>query len=125
MTDFWHNRTRVPPHFRCKGVVSLGDASRVTEGPHGAIRVGDVDLVAALEEKDAFSGPVRFQIEAVDGITTYEGELSISFGGGYSEYTPMETDELHVGSVYVLGALEDHDGEEIEIKVWWVEAIGK
>lgn len=48
---------------------------------------------------------------------TFDGDLFVETGWGYSEFTPMESDELKVGDHDLIEILSRHEGENITL---WV-----
>jgi hypothetical protein len=97
------------------GIVKLGDPCRVDrwEGePDGAVWIGDRDLVTEVEE--SFEGKT-VTIGIMD--EQFDGELFIETGWGYSEWTPMDSDQLHVGGHDILAILERYEGQHVKVVV--------
>jgi len=99
--------------LRFTGVVTEGDASRVSyDEDDGAIHIGDSDVIAGIDAA-AFSGPVTVAI-ADERFT--EDSLVTGLGWGYSEFTPLGDDRLTLGPhnlIEVLGRYVDQ-----EITMW-------
>lgn len=102
-----------------KGIVSLGDdpcrCGRADDGEkEGSIWIGDHDIVNEIEDAmyRFFNGEKR---KLIIGIAdeTFEGELFVQTGWGYSEWTPMESDELKVGEHDLIEILERYEGQNI------------
>ena len=99
--------------LRFEGEVTLGDTFRVyyDEEP-GAIRIGGIDLVDAVDEAK-FTKPVTVGI----ADETFDGDLFVETGWDYSEYTPMDPDVLKVGGHDLLEILSRYEGKSITV---WV-----
>lgn len=117
------------------GTVSSGDSSRVSycrehksdegclaacDDKDGALWIGDHDVVSEVGDV-TWAGPVNVAIASdfLLGNTTYAGALKIAEGWGYSEYTPMDSDELLVGPhdlLKIIGELEGRD-----VTVWFAD----
>lgn len=96
------------------GHVEAGDAYRhKLDEDHGAILIGGQDVVAMIGEAH-FTGPVTVAI--ADARFTAES-LRADLGWGYSEYTPMDKDELRAGDVDLLSVLDRYAGQTITM---WV-----
>ena len=94
--------------FRCEGIVSCGDSSRTSE-PEGAIIIGDVDVIDEIADI-----PMPAKVDVwINGECMASGECRTTEGWGYSEYTPMESDEAHVGDFDLIAALSAHEGKSI------------
>ena len=100
--------------MRFAGLLELGDECRVCGWEdEGAIRIGGVDVVdAVFEEK--WGGPLRVTI---NGQLFAEGLSDSALGYGYSEYTPLESDQWHVGERNVLDELQKYEGQEVVLEV--------
>lgn len=94
-----------------KGLVEEGDSYRCDDGPHGAIRIGNVDVVSRLN--GVFKKPVI--VGVCDEL--FSGELFIETGWGYSEYTPMDPDTFKVGPHDMVKIIQRHLGKEITLIV--------
>ena len=100
------------------GTVETGDPYRVTgsigfdDEKDGAIFIGGRDLVVEVDEA-IFDNPVIVSIEG----ECFEGALKTEQGWGYSEYTPMDADELKVGTNDILDKLEALEGTEVTVVV--------
>jgi hypothetical protein len=99
--------------LRFDGIVTRGeDPCRVdSQETQGAVRVGDRDLVEEVSET-TWSGPVTVAL----ADERYSGDLAYELGWGYSEYTPMDADELTVGPHDVIEILLRH--EDKSLTVW-------
>jgi hypothetical protein len=96
-----------------KGKIEFGDSCRVgNDDLDGAIHIGGVDVIAELEPKE-FNGKVTVAI----ADQRFTGDLSVDMGWGYSEYTPMESDELTVGAHDILKTLRQYEAGQ-EITLW-------
>lgn len=86
----------------------------------GALWIGEHDVVSEVGEV-AWSGPVTCAVYAgtLTGDTAFQGALRISEGWGYSEYTPIDPDELFVGPHDLLKIIGDLDGEDVT--VWFAD----
>lgn len=103
--------------LRFQGVVTLGDNYRVSyEGSpcdkNGAVWIDDHDVVSEIEDA-RFSGPVTVGI----ADETFDGDLFVDTGWGYSEYTPMDSDVLKVGGHDLIEILSRLEGKSITL---WV-----
>ncbi|GAA5417939.1 hypothetical protein Pryu01_03017 [Paraliobacillus ryukyuensis] len=97
-----------------KGKVELGDDCRVGLAEEdGAIRIGDKDVVREID--DTFSSDTKLTVGIAD--KTFTGELFVMCGWGYSEYTPMDSDELKVGEHNLISILQEHEDEEVTMFV--------
>lgn len=94
-----------------KGVVTLGDECRVSEGQEGAVWVGGVDIIERLEFLNGKKVIVGWMDEKFDG------ELFVETGWGYSEYTPMDSDQLKVGPHNLLSMLSEQEGKEVTLVI--------
>lgn len=100
--------------LKFEGVVTLGDPWRVSYGDDekdGSVWIGDSDVVDLIDEQ-------KFTSKVTVGIAdqTFDGDLFVETGWGYSEYTPMDPDVLKVGSHDLLEILQRHEGKSI--KMW-------
>jgi len=106
-----------------EGRVELGDSSRCSSNDDekdGALWIGARDVVSEIGEVK-WNGPVTCAIFAgkLTGDTAFQGALRIQEGWGYSEYTPIESDELFVGPHNLLKIIGDLEGDEIT--VWFAD----
>ena len=100
-----------------EGIVTLGDNFRVSyDGnpydKNGAVWIGDSDVVSEIDDAK-FSGPVTIGI----ADETFDGDLFVDMGWGYSEYTPMDPDVLKVGGHDLIEILSRSEGKSITL---WV-----
>lgn len=98
-----------------EGQVHVGDPYRVSghlDGLDGAIWIGHDDLVFELDNTN-FDGNVIVGI----GDESFDGDLFVETGWGYSEYTPVDPDQLKVGGSNILNILRGYEGEYITV---WV-----
>jgi len=98
--------------LKFQGVVALGDYCRCPwdDELSGAVHIGGVDVVDAVDEAK-FTGPVTVGI----ADETFDGDLFVDTGWGYSEYTPMDPDVLKVGDHDLLVILSRYEGENITL----------
>jgi hypothetical protein len=98
--------------LKFQGKVTTGNACRVgyEDERDGWIHIGDRDLLADVEEVK-WSGPVTVAI----GDDRFTGDLVAEEGWGYSEYTPVDSDELKVGRHNILEILDRREGEEVTV----------
>lgn len=97
--------------LRFEGEVTLGDTFRVYDDEEpGAIRIGGIDLVDAVDEAK-FTKPVTVGI----ADENFDGDLFVETGWGYSEYTPMDPDVLKVGGHDLLDILSRYEGKSITV----------
>ena len=95
--------------LKFRGKVESGDDCRVCdEGLRGAIFVGGVDVVDVM---DNHSGKFTFAV----ADQTFDGELFVEMGYGYSEWTPMGSDTLKVGDHDLIEILRRYEGQEITL----------
>ena len=95
--------------LKFKGIVKTGDACRVSDDDiDGSIFIGETDLVEVMSEHKG-----KFTFAIAD--KTFSGELFVSTGWGYSEWTPMESDELKVGDNDLIEILSRYEGQEITL----------
>lgn len=95
------------------GRISLGDAYRVDENEDwGAVFVGGVDLVQMVIDKK-FTKPVT--VAVMD--ERYHGDLVSDLGWGYSDWTPVDSDELKVGGHDLIEILSRMDGQAVRIVI--------
>ena len=89
-----------------QGVVTLGDECRVGfENEDGAVLIDGHDIIGEIDA-ESWANPVIVGI----GDERFLGELDVDLGWGYSEYTPMDSDKLKVGThdlVEVLRRMEN------------------
>lgn len=96
------------------GKVELGDGYRISnEYKSGAIFIGNIDVVSEID--DIFKDGTKLIIGIAD--KTFNGDLFVECGWGYSEYTPMDSDTLKVGDHDLINILEGYEDEEITM---WV-----
>lgn len=101
--------------LRFEGLVQNGDYCRVAYGDsdddlNGAVHIGGVDVVDAVDEAK-FTKPVTVGI----ADETFDGDLFVETGWGYSEYTPMDPDVLKVGGHDLLEILSRYEGKSITV----------
>jgi hypothetical protein len=100
--------------LKISGVVTAGDSSRTSDDDeNGAVIVGGCDVVAEIDKRK------RTGERVIIGIADerFDGDLFVETGWGYSEYTPMDSDELRVGSHDLIEILLRHDGKRIDLFV--------
>jgi len=96
-----------------EGRVEEGDSSRVSaDDEDGAIRIGGRDVVSEVGATFPERTPLFVAIASdfLLGNCTFEGALKVAEGWGYSEYTPMESDEFSVGPHDILRQLAELSG---------------
>jgi hypothetical protein len=97
-----------------KGIVETGDAFRVSEvNAHGAIWIGGVNVVDEIAEQK-WAEAVRVLL---NGELVANGNVVTELGYGYSEYTPVESDELNVGACDLIERLEALVGQEVTLVI--------
>jgi hypothetical protein len=95
-----------------KGVVTCGDAYRVYDGEqNGSVWIGGVDVLDRLDCLNTQKVIVGWMDQAFDG------ELFVSTGWGYSEYTPMDADEMRVGPHNLIAMLSEQEGKEVTLVI--------
>jgi len=90
------------------GLVEIKDGYRISDdGENGQIWIGGKDLLTEL----LFNSGTK----VICGIMNdkFDGDLFIDYGWGYSEYTPIDSDELKIGNTNILDILETHEGKHI------------
>lgn len=104
------------------GKVESGCSSRTSDGDEkdGALWIGGKDVVSEVGAI-TWSGPVTVAIASdfLLGNTTYAGALKIAEGWGYSEYTPMDDDQLFVGPHDLLKIIGELEGRNVT--VWFAD----
>lgn len=99
--------------LKFEGKVEQGDSSRVSDvEENGAIIIGGVDIVGEISASN-------FRNSVTVGILDerFDGELFVETGWGYSEYTPMDSDDLKVGPHNLIDILLRYNGQEITMFV--------
>lgn len=98
--------------LKFSGIVERGDRCRCQDDMEpGAIYIGESDIVSQIE--DTFEPGEKVIVGIMeDGFT---GELFVETGWGYSEYTPMDSDELRVGDHDLIEYLEQREGRNITL----------
>ncbi|WP_456282891.1 hypothetical protein [Bacillus sp. JZ34] len=103
-------------HLMSKGLVELGDPFRVSDYENGekdgAIIIGGVDVINALKGSE-FNGKVT--VGVMD--ETFDGDLFIETGWGYSEWTPVDPDKLCVGSHDIINIVSRYEGQSIKLVI--------
>ena len=100
--------------IRFSGIVELGDECRCSDDvDNGAVRIGGVDVVQAI--CDRLSEGQRVTVAVAD--ERFDGDLAVCTGWGYSEWTPMEGDELRVGPHNIVETLSRLDGQHVNMFV--------
>lgn len=87
---------------------------------NGSLWIGERDVVEEVGSVK-WAGPVTCAIYCgtLTGDTAFQGALRIQEGSGYSEYTPIDDDELFVGPHDLLKIIGELDGQEIT--VWFAD----
>jgi len=110
--------------LKFEGLVRLGDERRVTyscdvrdhdygcECASGAVFIGDADIIKVIDGA-TWGGKVTVGL----GDERFDGALFVEEGYGYSEYTPVASDKLTVGSHDIISMLERHEGKHVTL---WV-----
>ncbi len=97
-----------------KGVVGLGNPYRCDSGDvDGAIHIGDADVVDAIAE-EKWTPPL---LVTLNGKQIANGDCIAVTGWGYSEWTPMDSDELSVGDCDLIERLQALDGQEVHLVI--------
>jgi hypothetical protein len=86
----------------------------------GSLWIGDHDVISEVGSIK-WEGPITCAIYASSllGDTAFQGALRIQEGWGYSEYTPVEDDELFVGPHNLIKIISDMEGDHIT--VWFAD----
>jgi hypothetical protein len=98
------------------GMVELGDPCRCCryddEGFNGAVMIRGRDVVGEIRD-------AKFKGKVTVGIAdeSFNGDLFVETGWGYSEYTPMDPDVLKVGGHDLLEILRRYEGQRVTV---WV-----
>jgi len=79
----------------------------------GAIRIGGEDVVDEIAEQK-WDKAVRVLL---NGELVANGNVVTELGYGYSEYTPVESDELNVGACDLIERLEALVGQEVTLVI--------
>lgn len=79
--------------FEFSGQVQFGDSSRLSDELNGALWIGGMDVIDELTEQFKDNDQVRVTI---NGEVVAEGRIFIDLGWGYSEYTPMDSDDFAI-----------------------------
>lgn len=96
-----------------EGLVEIGDGCRVgLEENDGAIIIGDRDVVSEIEK--SFEPKTKIVVGIAD--ETFDGDLFVEYGWGYSEFTPMESDRLQIGDHDLISILDNYANQII--KMW-------
>ena len=96
------------------GIFETGDAFRVSlDEAHGAILISGVDVVDEIAERK-WGQAVRVLL---NGELVANGNVVTELGWGYSEYTPLESDELNVGACDLIERLEALGGQEVTLVI--------
>jgi len=100
--------------LKFKGILDFGNYCRVAgDGENnGSIFIGGKDVISEIA-KAGFLGKITVGI----ADKRFNGDLEVDLGWGYSEWTPIESDRLKVGSHNLIEILERYSGEEITM---WV-----
>ena len=100
-------------YMNLHGVVKCGNECRVGDEDIGAVLIDGRDLVDEILEESWGDNTTLY----LNGIALGCGKVTGDLGWGYSEYTPMDSDELSFGGVDVLEALKAREGETVSIVV--------
>lgn len=95
------------------GTVEEGDGCRCNyDEPEGSVIIGGRDVVQEVLNWVPEDCKVQVSIQEKQ----YEGTAKGSLGWGYSEYTPMDSDELFIGSHDIIGIMLGHKDKEITVR---------
>ena len=100
-----------------EGMVELGDSSRTSDDDGtklGAVHIGGRDVVDEVGDWASRIDDSKVFVSIQD--LQYDGQLEIAIGWGYSEYTPMENDEIFVGSHNLIKIMKSYEGKPIRVK---------
>jgi len=95
------------------GQATCGNPYRGSGEENGAILIGGRDFVDEVLE-EAWHGAVTVYI---DGLDVCKGDVIGLLGSSYSEYTPLESDELSFGGFDIIGKLEGYEGQQVNVVV--------
>lgn len=96
-----------------QGVVTTGDECRVGfDDEDGAVFIDGHDIIGEIQS-ETWANPVIVGV----GDQRFLGELSVELGWGYSEYTPMESDVLKVGTHDLVDILSRLAGETVVVTI--------
>lgn len=97
------------------GVLEVGDKWRCgADGDEpGSILIGGKDFVDEVLDVDWPTNTTVY----VDGVEIAKGSMNGMLGSGYSEYTPIDADELSLGDVDVIGELLKYEGKKVNVVV--------
>ena len=116
------HRMRARMLIKFEGKVATGDSYRVSYGDdrNGSLWIGEHDIVEEVESAK-WNGPVTCAVYggSLLGDTAWSGALRIQQGWGYSEWTPMDSDELFVGPHNLLKIIGEMEGEDVT--VWFAD----
>lgn len=98
-----------------KGLVTSGDSCRCSdqEEQMGDIYIGGRDICDEVNEQK-WSDNVRVTL---NGEELANGTCVTEVGWGYSEYTPIESDEITVGSCDLLDRLNGFVGQDVHVVI--------
>ncbi len=110
--------------LKFSGLVKCGDEWRCgADEVDGALHIGGVDVVDAIAEETIVDANVY-----VNGTLIHENvDIWGSTGYGYSDYTPIECDEIALKAkgkgklIDLLEELRSHVGKEITLEIKSVE----
>lgn len=101
-----------------RGKVSCGDGCRVSyDEVSGAVHIKGIDVVDAIAE-ESWTKNVRV---ILDGNEVANGHLVAEVGWGYSDWTPMDSDEVLVGECNLVDQLQVLEGQSVHLIVEDVE----
>jgi hypothetical protein len=106
--------------LKLTGQVQLGDAYRVDRDElDGAVHIGGVDVLKAVGEAflDGRDNGTIPKVTVAIADERFTGDLEYEYGWGYSDYTPMDPDELNVGPHNIIDYLTKLEGQTITL---WV-----
>lgn len=98
-----------------KGVVTSGDSCRCSESDEqmGDIYIGGSDICDEVNEQK-WSDDVRVTL---NGEVLANGTCVTHVGWGYSEYTPIDDDQVIVGSCDLLERLNGLVGQDVHVVI--------
>ena len=100
--------------FEASGTVHKGDAWRCDpEEANGAVHIDNVDVVDEIWERKWQENVTAF----INGRLVGRGKLFTEYGGGFSEYTPIDEDRCAIGTTNLIESLLDYEGQQVTLLV--------
>lgn len=95
------------------GTVVCGNPFRGSDEENGSILIGKHDFVDEVLE-ESWHGKVTVY---VDGFEVCAGKVTGLLGSSYSEWTPLESDELSFGGFDIIDHLAKLEGNRVNVVV--------